>query len=363
MTSGQAHVPSEWSREAMASAPYQVTTYEAAPVNYPAVPEVAPAPAQYVPQAQYQTATYGDRAPLVPYQNQNYAPAQAPNVLAQPEQKNRNIFKTVMIGGAAVVATGVAAGVIGLGLHLNKVDDAIDSTPNDGADRNSSAPVVAGHEIKGTLSLDQATPIEFFDDANFTDQERVDWAWNQLDQPTKEAGYEGMTRIQAANAKLRERNPFATELVEPSIDMPTDNVLMNESSVYFLAATTRELSDDDRSKILAAVLDNSSESFHIVERNILERNLENISGIEEVDTSSINNLPVESPIFRHTVLNNGFDPKGIDTKVVNVHLKNTTEGKKQKYYQFIDGKPIQIQQIDSTDASKRASNPQNIPAY
>lgn len=274
------------------------------------------------------------------------------------------------VGGIALTVV-VPYGVIKA--YTTHVNNALEKTG--GGDKTNSAEPFPGTgvdnnpgkiEAPESVTLDNATTEEFRSDEYFTDPERVAWAWDKLEQPTSEPGYEGMTRLQAANAKLMKDNPDARKTVEPSLEMSGDEILANSDSISYLAATTTELSDNDRAKVLAASRDNSDPALDAVTANVLERDTTNIRAISVVDISAENNLPVESRIFKHTVLNNGFDPRGVDTKVINAHLYGkpvgSDDGSKQKYYQFIDGKPIQIQQVDSRDKTKRASNPQNIPA-
>lgn len=263
----------------------------------------------------------------------------------------------IALAGVLCIA-GISYGV-GYLMTKGSVDALTDAAQQD----TSVQPSTASEQSSApeAMTIDNALPSEFRSDEYFSDQERVAWAWNQLQQPTNEPGYEGMTRIQAANAKLMKENPLAEKIVEPSLEMTGDQILANEASIFYFAGTTTELSDRDRVKVIAATVDNSNPIYDVVMKNVLER--DNLTGVLEVDRSAINHLPVESPIFRHTILNNGFDPKGVETKVMNVHLKNTNNTSTQEYYQFIDGKPIQVYQCDATDKAKRASNPQNIPAY
>ncbi|GEM_PF-6114197 len=281
-----------------------------------------------------------------------------------PVDKKKGWVKPVAIGATILTALGVG----GYALFGRSSSESDSPKGGAGSDRSTSAPELAGSNPdvakKEKPTLDNSTPEEFRSDEDFTDPERVAWAWDKLNQPTSEPGYEGMTRLAAANTKLMKANPLADGIIEPSLSMTGDQILGNEQSIYYLAAITGELSDNDRVKVLAAAIDNSNPVFDTVAHNVLEKDLYNLGAVSQVDTSTINKLPVESPIFRHTVLNNGFNPGGIETKVMNVHLKNTDfEESKQKYYQFIDGKPIQLQQVDSRDKAKRASNPQDIPAY
>ncbi|MFN3008609.1 hypothetical protein [Mycolicibacterium wolinskyi] len=269
----------------------------------------------------------------------------------------------IALAGVLCIA-GISYGV-GYLMTKGSVDALTDAAQRD----TSVQPPTASEQSSApeAMTIDNALPSEFRSDEYFSDQERVAWAWNQLQQPTNEPGYEGMTRIQAANAKLMKENPLAEKIVEPSLEMTGDQILTSEQSIYYFAATTTELSDRDRAKVIAAAIDNSNPVYDTVMQNVLERD-DNLSGVSKVDTSAVNHLPVESPVFKYTVLNNGFDPKGVETKVMNVSLKNVSkdadyDGSKQKYYQFIDGKPIQVYQCDSRDKTLRASNPQNIPAY
>lgn len=367
MTSGQAHVPSEWSREAMTSAPYQVTSYEAAPASYPAIPNVAPAPVQYAPQPQYQMATYGDRAPLAPYPNQNLSPTPAPNVLAQPDQNNKNIFKKIMIGSAVIAAASVAAGAIGIGVYLNR-DSKIDSTPNDGADRNASAPAIAGPETNGTLTLDQATPTEFFDDANFTDKQRVDWAYDKLNTPSSDPEYEGKTVLEAAHAKLASilnkpgEHSYIGELVKPSLDMSGDEVSTLFSSISFLAGTS-DLPEDVRIKLLAAEVDASNPALGNLIEYVKQRDINHLQGAHEVRIDADTGAKMESPIFRHYIPENGYNPAGIPSKIISV--LDTTSGRaerSQNIIQFISGKPVLVESYSTSDEQKRVTYPERIPA-
>ncbi|WP_425005786.1 hypothetical protein [Mycolicibacterium sp. S3B2] len=222
--------------------------------------------------------------------------------------------------------------------------------------------------LEAPKDIDDAAPSDFYKDVYFTDEERVNWAYDQLDQPSQEPGYEGMSVLEAAHQKLVEfyNKPgnweYVKELVEPSENMTGDQIYTLQSSIYF-AAVNSELPENDRIKMLAAAIDNSNPVLQDAIKYTIDRDTERMRGTYAVDISATNDQPVESPVFRHTVLSNGFDPRGIPTKVINGSNTSGAQREKiQSIFQFINGKPVLVETNPSTDPTLRASNPQNIPA-
>lgn len=285
--------------------------------------------------------------------------SESPQGSANPKAGKRSPLVIIAVL-AAVVVLGCAA-VYAWGYFGAKgAVDAVKQATVAGANRPTTA----------SISIDAATPDQFYSDTYFTDEQRVDWAWNKINQPSHEAGYEGMTLLQAAHKKLADsvnNKPqygnveFLHELVAPSEGMSGDQVLAYISTLSYLAATA-DLPDSDRAKILAASSDNSSPNLRSAIAAAEQRDIKHMSGTSEVLVADNLNKKLESPVFRHYKPGNGYDPAGIPSKVMTV--TETSSGKSnfsQMIVHFTSGKPTVVDDYAVDIPSKLIDNPQDIP--
>lgn len=320
---------------------------------------------------------YEDRAPQNPNrQNAAYAnPYNAPqwhagmmSPVAQQKRSsgNRNKIIIAIAAIAGVVAVGAAAYK---GLESG-VEKAIG--PLGGGDKNSSVPG-SGPGAPDPDSpnhyaprIDVATPDAFYSDEYFTDEQRVEWAWNKLQQPSTDPRYSGLTILQAKHAEIKDKYPryFTEDLVEPSENMTGDEILALQTTIHTLAAESTELSDMDRAKILAAALDNSTvDRVRGVER-ALARDVDQMNGIYRVSQSG--GVKWESPVFRHYKPGNGYDPAGYPSKILsNMNVSGDSHSAKgndfQAIYRFINNIPIRVDSYSAKDTHKWVSRVQEIP--
>ncbi len=222
-------------------------------------------------------------------------------------------------------------------------------------------------ERPANLNADNASPDEFFSDRYFTDEERVKWAYEQLNQPSVDPKYEGMTILEASHAELVQmyNEPdgyeYIRELVDPSENMTGDQIETLGASVSNLLVKSN-LPRDIRVKMLAAVNDNHSPNLDEVIELVKNRDVQAMSGATAVNISSANNRPIESPVFRHYVLSNGYDPAGTPSKIQDIMETTIVPSKRlQVIYQFVDGKPVLVKNYLWSDTSKRIDNIQDIP--
>lgn len=290
-----------------------------------------------------------------------------------PKSKNKLI--------AVIAATGVGAVAIA-GAALFSAKNEVHELGNKlaGADAANSAPELPGQgspEHKTTIDIDAATPDQFYSDANFTDEQRVDWAWNKINQPSHEAGYEGMTLLQAAHKQLVKRLQLEKEIelekgmgmnlfpepVEPSENLDGDQILAIESSVEQIAAAS-DLSDIDRAKVLAAVMDNANPNLEKTMSLAMNRSAQNMGGVGQVLVDTTTKTRAESPVFRHYKPENGYDPNGVPSKIITA-LNVTAGGSKPSYSQaivrFINHKPVFVDAYSTDNKSKFINAPEQIP--
>lgn len=281
-----------------------------------------------------------------------------------PKNKNKLI--------AVVAATGVGAIAVA-GAALFGVKNEVHELGNKlaGADAANSAPELPGQsspEHKTTIDINVATPDQFYSDANFTDEQRVDWAWNRISQPSHEVGYEGMTLLQAAHKQLADmynkpgNYQYIKDLVEPSESMSGDQILTLSSTISHLAATA-DLSPTDRAKVIAADSDNSSPNLQRAINAAVNRDTYNSDGVSDVITDASTNKKVESPVFRHYKPENGYDPKGVPSKIMTTMQDSVQPARyDQVIVQFVHNKPIIVDTYSPTNKAKYILSPEDIPA-
>ncbi len=282
---------------------------------------------------------------------------------------NKNkVAAFVALGGVAATAVLGAAAYFGLKGAGEEIGNKIT-----GADVNNSAPIASGqtNPERATISIDAATPDQFYSDANFTDEQRVDWAWNKINQPSHKAGYEGMTLLEAAHKELANsinykpqygNAEYLHELVAPSENMTGDQIQTYISTVGYLAATA-DMPDSDRAKILAASSDNSSPALQRSITAAVDRDVHSLSGTSEVQSHYQGDVEIknESPVFRHYTTKN-YDPAGVPSKVMDVIDTGVTNTPTvQMIVRFVHDKPTIVDVYPADSTTKRIKNPDKIP--
>lgn len=192
-----------------------------------------------------------------------YAAANPENVNGfSGDKKEMNPWVKVGIASVAVIATAVV-GSAGLAYYNAKqFADGSKKMLDGGA--GVSAPVVSGQEGVEKPTLDSATVEQFYDDNNFTDEQRVGWADSQLNSPSTDPEYPDMTVEQAAYRRINAnfRNRLGSEfsgLVKPSVNNSPAEV---DTQIYVdTAAALFEPNLNKAKKMFAAVADNGSTMY------------------------------------------------------------------------------------------------------
>lgn len=289
-----------------------------------------------------------------------------PNPLDVRTSNKNKLAAIAAIGGVAATAVIGAATYFGLKGAGEEIGNKLT-----GADINTAAPAVPGqtNPERAAISIDTATPDQFYSDANFTDEQRVDWAWNKINQPSHEAGYEGMTLLEVAHKQLAAKmndpkyggHQYLKDLVNPSEDMTGDQILALMSTVSFLAATA-DVPNSDREKILAATSDNSSPYLPDARVAARNRDTDHMGGTSEVPVDSDTNKKIESPVFRHFIPENGYNPNGVPSKIASTM---TTSGGAPQYaelvFHFVNGKPLLFDSYTEANGKKPVTDPASIP--
>ncbi len=281
------------------------------------------------------------------------------------EPKNRNkLAAGIALGGVAASAILGAATYLGIRSAGNEQVEKMT-----GSDRTVSAPTtpgIEGLEQNNEITLDTATVDEFYNDAYFTDEERVDWAWSKLNEPSTKQGYEDMTILQAKYSELQAKynSPnykYIQDYVEPSESMAGDEILSLQTAIQTIAAESTELSDTERQKIIAAVADNSTADRERGVSRAQERDIESLNGIYAVRETP-EGAKMESPVFRYHIPENGYNPNGLPSKVLNTfNVANDSNMRFQEIYRFINNIPVKVDSYSTSNANKRITYPENIP--
>lgn len=291
-----------------------------------------------------------------------------PNPLdVQPKNRNK-LAALIAIGGVA------ATGVIGAATYFGLRDAGRDfGNRLTGADAANSAPELPGQgspEHKTTIDIDAATPDQFYSDANFTDEQRVDWAWNKVNQPSRLPGNEGMTLLQVGYKEIISRNNLTPEKsngiykpffdqVQPSERMTGDQILALTSAIEKVAVSS-ELSGSDREKVLAAEATADSPNMSRARLAARTQDTSHMGGTQQVIVDQSTGKKVESPIFRQYQPENGYKPSGIPSKIMTT-LENSSGQYNQIITQFIHDKPIIVDVYSGDNTSKLVPNPEQIP--
>ncbi|KAA0077241.1 hypothetical protein CIW52_32185 [Mycolicibacterium sp. P9-64] len=265
-------------------------------------------------------------------------------------RKKKRQTKTI----GAIVTVAVLAGLaFGASKLLTHETDITDLTNKNAADYNRQ------HSASTeTPNLDHVEYLHFFSDA-YTDEQRINWAYGILNQPSDELGDGDMTRLEAAHKHLEEEYnkpggyEYVRELVEPSEQMTGDQINDLASSIgYFIEHTG--LDENNRVKLLAAVVSPDFPYFQSAIRDGGSRL--NLGGLNDVLGRDTGN-PRESPIFSVTAVGD-YIPKGTPSKVMDMMpttIPNGSEKEVQIVYQFIDGKPVlaRTKPLTSSDVDPR----------
>lgn len=264
------------------------------------------------------------------------------------------------IGGgiaAIVLATGIGAGI------EHALSDHSPSTP---------ALALPNPERGGGLTLDNATPDQFYSDANFTDAQRIGWAMNQLQQPSQVTPSE--TVEQAAYDRIKGRLSAAgAHLVAPSVDNTP-----NQFNVQYLtveAAATYEPDSDKGEKILAAIQDNQNPLLNQL-RSTISDDHQRLSATERLGRSINGDFtprdeaatraaghPVEAatPVTTNQQLGN-INPNGIPSRIVQIDTRADGGSLYDEEFQsFVGGHWVVEQAIDVGSANWIP--PQNLVNY
>jgi len=252
------------------------------------------------------------------------------------------------------------------------------SNESAGAHNTPSSPVATSeanpgaHEGQGDNSqvfaaMEQASMNEFWSN-EYTDIQRVDWAYNQLHQPSSDPAYQGMTLLEAGYKQMAaEYNKpgmyqYVGNYVKPSESMSGNDILTLNAVIGYIIKNNTTLSDNDRVKLLGASVDSDYDSLNQLITAAFNRDSSGFGGIEGVDISSVNNQPVMSKVFRtKKVPEINYDPAGIPSVIINGTEEDITGGPGyQSIFRFIDGKPVLYTSYPSNSDKARTINPQDI---
>ena len=222
-------------------------------------------------------------------QNSNNAPHTPENI--QHGDRKSLWPKVVTTVGGIALAIGLPYG--GIRLYTTNVNNAIEKAgggdkansaepfPGTGVDNNPGR--IEAHE---SVTLDSATPDQFDSDEYFTDEQRTEWANEQLQAPSTDPEYPNMTVEQAAYQRLQaklasEGRPALGPLVAPSLDNSANEANVLESVAYAAAYYTSDPSRGE--KILAAGIDNGHEKIAAMRTHL--RGQFSLSDNDRLDTS------------------------------------------------------------------------------
>ena len=331
--------------------------------------EIVPVGAPHIDQSKYRETHMSDVVDELTVPN---APTQE---LHQPAHFRENIDGFTNQGsrftkGQKWMAIGAGILTLGAGVLLGKApSNSEPSSQSAGSDvPSTSAPAVPGEiETKETVTLDNASSDQFYDNKDFTDEQRVNWAWSKLNEPSQEPGHEGMTILQAKHADLQAKynDPnsdykYIEDLVEPSEDMTGDQIRALQTTINNIAVDNT-FSDTVRTKILAAAYDNSYPNLSDAIKYALEKDVQHMNGIYRVNESD--GVKWESPVFRHYRPENGYNPEGVPSKilsVMNVGAKSVG-GDFQEIYRFVGKIPIRVDSYSAAETKRWISYPEKIP--
>ncbi len=130
------------------------------------------------------------------------------------------------------------------------------------------------HESRSDLTLENSTPEEFYNDANFTDEERVRWAHDQLQQPHPEFPDKSVERV-AYERMLADLTAEGRE-VSLNVDyLPTpsrSNTAGEANTLTHVVTATALYSDNSAlaEKLLAAGFDNNSSIIGRIRNGVVD---------------------------------------------------------------------------------------------
>lgn len=170
-----------------------------------------------------------------------------------PEKKNRHIGwkeATAVLAGSAAIFSASACSV-------NSGEITVESTH----DKTSGATI-------GSSELNTASPSDFYSDALYTDQDRINWAEGQLQAKSTDPEYPNGTVLQAAHDRLNhnlsvkgrmsieELTGVSSPLATPSLSDSANQI--NAHREVIIASAVYEQDSDKAEKILAAAFDNTN---------------------------------------------------------------------------------------------------------
>lgn len=205
------------------------------------------------------------------------------------------------------------------------------------------------------MTLDNATSADFY--KYFSQEERVNWANDQLNAPSEDPEMTGMTVLEAEWQELKTKYPdLMVELVAPSESMNTNQIGARLVSIANIIADQESI--DLKLKLLTAYADSSNKYLFDAWMETL-RSGDNLGLGPSWVATGPTNIAQESPVFREDVLVNGYDPNNIPSRIANI---GDDQGNSyQIIYRYIDGTPI-IYDIYSMYDGNVISYPENITA-
>ena len=170
-----------------------------------------------------------------------------------PEKKNRHIGwkeATAVLAGSAAIFSASACSV-------NSGEITVESTH----DKTSGA-------ATGNSELNTASPSDFYSDALYTDQDRINWVEGQLQAKSTDPEYPNRTVLQAAHDRLNhnlsakgrmsieELTGVSDPLATPSLNDSANQI--NAHQEVIIAAAVYEQDSDKAEKMLAGAFDNTN---------------------------------------------------------------------------------------------------------
>ena len=281
-----------------------------------------------------------------------------------PTDAKKGWGRYVAIGAAGITALGVGGWVFGFGKTHGEMT-ALNSEL--GADKLTSAAPFPGTNptdvnpgriestiTPETVTLDDASADQFYDDKYFTDEQRAEWANEQLQAPSTDPEYPNMSVEQAAYQRLqaklaREGRPALGPLVAPSLENTA-----NEASVLQIVAFAAGYYDSDSNKgekIIAAGMDNSHEMSESMRTDVRNKHLlsdsDRLDGSLEVTFTpndaektqlAGHNVEMASPYSTDSLIGNIAPVNGAPTRVVYLRDSQESSQKTEEVQAFIGGR-------------------------
>jgi hypothetical protein len=266
----------------------------------------------------------------------------------QYEPHTESLFKKVgkwmgehkiLTGGSAVGAAGLAAAFL---IHDTGKEAPI-SLHDVAVNPVASAPEIAGQGIDYT-KIDPATLTvdQFYDDATYPEQYRIQWADKIIQERTTPELIEEINEL----LKGDHRDPI-TMPVPASVNNTGDQILTQQTVAGYIASTTT-IPDEGR-KLLAGFLSRENPGFNSAE-NQLGGGQKPVLATYYVAVESNNySQKMESPVFTQIAIGD-YIPNGTPSKLMTI--MNSFDGKvSQTTEKFEDGRWIVANTINFPDSN------------